>query len=335
MTTDTQPTTRWGILATGSIAATIADELDQVPGAQKVAVASRDAGRAAQFAAAHGVARSYGSYRELFADDEVDVVYVATPHAQHHGVATAALAAGKPLLIEKAFTCSLAAAEDLVATARAAGIFVMEAMWARFQPGLVRMKQLVDDGAIGEVRAVHADLGFRSEAPPTHRLLDPAQGGGALLDLGPYPVSFAQWLLGDSISWAVTGRLGPTGVDVEAGLLGAYPDERHAIISCSLTSNSPGQAAVVGTHGRVIVPPRLHHAAHVRLERNGRDPEIIDNTLAGRGYSHELEHVGRCLAAGVTESPVMPLADTIEVMRVLDQALEGLGAPHVDEGFGG
>lgn len=328
------PPTRWGIVATGAIAAQIAADLDHVPGARKVAVASRDLARARVFATEHGIERAYGSHAELFADDEVDVVYVATPHAHHHAVASEAIAAGKPLLVEKAFTCSAAATNDLVAQARAAGVFVMEAMWLRFQPGLVRLKQLVDSGAIGEIRAVHADLGFPSQAPATHRLLDPRQGGGALLDCGVYVVSFAQWLLGAATSIAVTGRLGPTGVDVEAGLLLGYPGERHAVLSCSLASASPGQAAVVGTEGRIIVPPRFHHPATIRLERLGHAPEVIDNPLTGHGYAHELEHVARCLAAGDRESSVMPLGDTVEVMRVLDHALQALGAPHVDAGFG-
>lgn len=321
----------WGILATGAIAATIADDLDHVPGARKVAVASRDLARAERFAAEHGIERGYGSYADLLADPQVQVVYVATPHAQHHAVTSAAVAAGKHVLVEKAFTCSLAAAEDLVTRIRGAGVFGMEAMWMRFQPAMHRAWQLVQDGAIGEVRGVQADLGFPSTVDPAHRLLDPAKGGGSLLDLGVYTVNFAQWFLGSAESVRAIGRIGQTGVDVEAGLLLGYPGDRHAVLSTSLTSASPGQAAVVGTTGRLIVPPRFHHPAQIRLERVGHDPEILENPLIGTGYSHELMHVGECIAHGRTESPVMPLDDTLGVLRVLDSALEQLGAPHVDE----
>ncbi len=324
---------RWGILATGAIAALIADDLDHVPGARKVAVASRDLERAKGFADRHGVERPYGSHQELLADPEVDVVYVATPHAQHHRVASQVVAAGKHVLVEKAFTCSLPAAEDLVSRIRGAGVFGMEAMWARFQPALARARELVADGAIGEVRAVQADLGFPSAASASHRLLDPAQGGGALLDLGVYPVSFAQWFLGTAETVHTVGRFGPTGVDVEAALLLGYPGDRHAVISCSLTSASPGQAAVVGTAGRIVVPPRFHHPPVVRLERLGHEPEVFDNPLIGAGYSFELMHVAECIAHGRTESPVISLDDTLAVMRVLDSALDQIGAPHVDEGF--
>ncbi len=325
---------RWGILATGSIAATVAGDLGLLDGAVRHAVASRDATRAAAFAAEHGFEHSYGSYAEMLADPDIDVVYVATPHAQHHEVVAQALAASVPCLVEKAFSCSSQAADDLIQKARVAGVFMMEAMWNRFQPGMAEARRLVADGAIGEIRAVHADLGFVADVPRSHRLLNPATGGGALLDLGVYLASFAQWFLGAPSDVQVTGRIGPTGVDIEAGLLLGYRGDAHAVLSCSLASASPGQAAVVGTTGRVIVPPRFHHPPRVIVERTGHDPLVIDNPLIGRGYTHELAHVGECLAAGLTESPVMPLDDTAAVMSVLTRALDLLGVPHVDAGFG-
>lgn len=325
--------TRWGILATGAIASTIADDLDHVPGARKVAVASRDQAKAQVFADQHGIERAYGSHDELLADPEIDVVYVATPHGQHHKVASKVIAAGKAALIEKAFTVSAASTADLIRQAREREVFVMEAMWARFQPALVQVRQWVDDGLIGEVRSVHADLGFRSEAPPTHRLLDPKLGGGALLDVGVYTCNLIQWMLGAPTSVTATGRIGPTGVDVEAGVLLGFEGGRHATMSCSLASATPGQASIVGTLGRIIIPPRLHHPPFVRLEVVGHEPVVVENHLLGKGYAHELIHVGECLGKGLTESPVMPLADTQAVMSVLDAALEQLGAPHVDDGF--
>ncbi|MFV0457833.1 MAG: Gfo/Idh/MocA family protein [Actinomycetales bacterium] len=335
------PTTRWGILATGAIAATIAADLDKVPGAVKAAVASRDQARAQAFADQHGFARAYGSYDQLLADPDIDVVYVATPHGQHHAVASQVLAAGKPALIEKSFTCSAAATEDLVRQAEAAGVFCMEAMWLRFQPALAAAREVVRSGAIGTVRAVQADLGFPAQVPASHRLLDPAKGGGALLDLGVYVVHIAQWFLGTASSVTTVGTLGPTGVDVEAGLLLGYPQGEHAVLSCSLTSASPGQAVIVGTSGRIVIPPRFHHPGELRVEllpgagRGEPSVEVVANPLRGAGYAHELEHVGECLAQGLTQSPVLPLSDTVDVMRVLDAALEELGAPHVDEGFAG
>jgi predicted dehydrogenase len=325
--------TRWGVLATGSIAATVVDDLALVEGAERLAVASRDLGRAEAFAAEHGVERAYGSYEELLADPDVDVVYVATPHAQHHLVTSQVLAAGKPALVEKAFTCSLAAATDLVEQARSAGLFVMEAMWTRLQPGIVRLRELVADGAIGEVRSVTADLGFVQPFDPSHRLYDPARGGGALLDLGVYPVSFAQMLLGTPTRVQATGLLNELGTDSESALLLSYENGEHALLSCSLLGDTPGRATVVGTKGRITLEPRFHHTTRIVLERSGHDPEPVPNELQGRGYTHQMAHVAQCLADGLTESPAMPLDDTLTVMGVLDDALELLGAPHADEGF--
>ena len=325
--------TRWGVLATGKIAATVVDDLALVEGAERLAVASRDLGRAEAFADEHGVERAYGSYEELLADPDVDVVYVATPHAQHHLVTSQVLAAGKPALVEKAFTCSLAAAEDLVQQARTAGLFVMEAMWTRLQPGIIRLRELVADGAIGEIRTVTADLGFVQPFDPSHRLFDPAQGGGSLLDLGVYPVSFAQMLMGTPSRVQATGLLNELGTDSEAGLLLSYENGGHALLSCSLLGDTPGRATVVGTRGRITLEPRFHHTTRIVLERTRHDAEEVPAELLGRGYTHQMAHVAQCLADGLTQSPAMPLEDTLAVMGILDDALELLGAPHVDEGF--
>ena len=326
-------TTRWGFVATGSIAATLADELAQVEGAVPFAVASRSVARARAFAETHGFERAYGSYDELLADTGVDVVYVATPHAQHHAVARRALEGGKPVLVEKAFTVSLAAARDLVALARSRELFCMEAMWMRFLPVMGRLRSLVADGAIGQVRSLRADLGFVREFRGDDRLWDPSQGGGALLDLGVYPVSFAQMLLGTPSSVSVAGALGRGGVDTDAGLLLGWPGGEVAQLTCSITSEVEGSAQVVGTAGRIDVTPRFHHPPRLVVHRDSREPLVVEAAPVGRGYTHQLVAVAEALAAGRTESDVMPLDDTLAVMAVLDQALESLGAAAVDEGF--
>lgn len=325
--------TRWGFLATGRIAHTVARDLALVEGAVPLAVGSRSQHRAEAFAAEHGFGRAYGSYADLLADEDVDAVYVATPHGQHHLVAAAALEAGKAVLVEKAFTVSHAAATDLVSRAHSRGLFLMEAMWTRFLPVIMQLRHLVADGAVGQVRMVDADLGFRLEVDPADRLWAPALGGGALLDLGVYPVSFAHMLLGPPSSVAVTGALGPTGVDADAGLLLGWPDGAHARVGCSLTSHVEGRATVTGTGGRIEVPSPFHHPPHLVLHRPGRDAEVVQAPPVGRGYSHQLAEVQRCLAEGLTESPGMPLGDTLAVMLTLETALDALGAVHVDEGF--
>lgn len=329
------PTVRWGFIATGWISGDAARDLGNAPGAVRHAVASRSLDRARAFAAEHGFARAYGAYGDLLADPDVDAVYVATPHAQHWAVAAQAIAAGKPVLVEKAFTCGHGAAMDLVGRARASGVFVMEAMWNRFQPGVAELHRSVSAGEIGEVRAVHADLGYVNERTDLPRLVDPANGGGAILDVGVYPVSLAQWFLGTPDRVAATGLIGPTGVDVEAGLVLGYPGGAHATASCSFTSDSPGQATIVGTDGHAVIEPRMHHPSRIRIHRRGAEPEVIENPLGGHGLWHEFAHVGWCLAEGLAESPVMPLDDTLGVMATLDAACDQVGTPHVDEGFPG
>jgi predicted dehydrogenase len=201
----------------------------------------------------------------------------------------------------------------------------MEAMWTRFAPLIVRMWELIADGAIGDVRAVHADLGVVRSPDPADRLWDPAQGGGALLDLGVYPVAFAQQLLGTPDSVQVRGTVGPTGVEQDAALLLGYDDGRWALLDCSLRMPLAGAASVIGTAGRIDVLPRFHHPTEAVLHRVGADPEPFSAPLVGGGYSHELVEVRNCLAVGLTESEIMPLDDTLAVMGVLETALHELG----------
>jgi predicted dehydrogenase len=309
---------RWGIVGPGRIAASVVPDFAFVEQAELVAVASRSADRAESFAAKHGIARAHGSYAEIVADDSVDALYIATPHPQHHAIALAAIAAGKAVLVEKTFTATVAGAEEVVAAARAAGVFAMEAMWTRFQPAIVTMRELIADGAIGEPRQVQADLGTNRPFDPTDRMYDPAQGGGAMLDLGVYVVSFAQHVLGTPDRLEVTGALAETGVDVEAGVLLGYADGRAASLLMTLRHHTPGTARVFGTKGWIEVPPRFHHPDRVVLHRTDAEPEEFVRPAAGAGYSHELTEVTQCVLAGRTESAIMPLDDTVAVQGLLN-----------------
>lgn len=322
---------RWGVVGPGRIAENVMPDFVHVPGARAVAVASRSAERAAAFAQRHGLERAHGSYADVLADPEVDVLYVATPHPQHHAVALAALDAGKALLVEKAFTATTEGAREVVERARERGVFVMEAMWTRFQPAIVAARRLVDEGAIGEVRQVQADLGVDRPYDPQHRLFDPAQGGGAMLDLGVYPVSFAKYFLGVPDRVDVTGSLAPTGVDWEIGMLLGYADGRAATVLGSLRHATPGAARIFGTEGWIEVPPRFHHPKRIVLHRKGRDPEEFVRPPLGDGYSHELIEVTEGLREGRTESSVMPLDDTLAVQRILNGACEALGIHHSED----
>jgi predicted dehydrogenase len=322
---------RWGIVGPGRIAEKVTGDFGFVDGAAPVAVASRSAARAEEFARRHGLARAYGSYAEILADPEVDVLYVATPHAQHHALALAALRAGKALLVEKSFTATTAGAAEVVDLARETGIFVMEAMWTRFQPAVVALRELVADGAIGEVRSVQADLGVARDYEPTDRLFDLALGGGALLDLGVYVVSFAQMLLGTPERVVAAGSLFPSGADAEASLLLDHGDGRTATLTTSLRQALPGQARVFGTAGWIDVLPRFHHPQTIVLHRAGAEPETITRQPLGGGYAHELVEVTACLRTGRPESAVMPLADTLAVQSVLGEAADQLGVRHAED----
>ena len=321
---------RWGIVGPGRIAEKVVEDFAVVDGARAVAVASRSLDRARDFAGRHGVDRAYGSYGEILADADVDVLYVATPHAQHAAIALAAVQAGKALLVEKAFTATSAGAAEVVELARSRGVFVMEAMWTRFQPAIVRMRELIADGAIGEVRSVQADLGVHRPFSPEDRLFALELGGGALLDLGVYVVSFAQMLLGTPDTVTAAGSRFPTEVDAEAALLLGWADGRSATLLTSLRNALPGQARVHGTEGWIDVLPRFHHPETIVLHRGDDEPETITRPALGGGYAHELIEVTQCLRAGSTESAVMPLADTLVVQDVLQVAAEQLGVHHAE-----
>jgi predicted dehydrogenase len=322
---------RWGIVGPGRIAENVVRDFPVVDGARVVAVASRSADRARDFADRHGLPTAHGSYPDVLADPDVDVLYIATPHPQHHALALGALRSGKAVLVEKAFTATTAGAREVADLSRSTGVFAMEAMWTRFQPAVVRLRELIADGAIGEVRSVQADLGIQRDFDPADRLFAPELGGGALLDLGVYVVSFAQMLLGTPDSVAAVGSRFPTGVDAEASLLLGYADGRSATLATSLRNALPGQARVFGTTGWIDVPPRFHHPQTIVLHRAGAEPETITRPQLGSGYAHELIEVTECLRAGRTESAVMPLADTLAVQHVLEQAATQLGVHHWED----
>ena len=316
---------RWGIAGPGRIAHVVAPDFAHVPGAELVAVGSRSPQRAEAFAREHGVARAHGSYGALIADPDVDVVYVATPHPQHHAIALAAIRAGKAVLVEKAFTATRAGAEEIAAEARGRGVFAMEAMWTRFLPAVVRARDLIADGAIGPVAAVQADLGIVREFDGSDRMFAAALGGGALLDLGVYVVSLAQMVLGTPQRVHAVGTHEVNGVEASAALLLAWDDGRAATLVTSLHSPMPAAAWIFGADGFIELPPRFHHPSRVVLHRAGRAPEEIVLPPTGTGYTHELVEVTERIRAGATESAVMPLEDTVAVMGILEDAAGQLG----------
>ncbi|MGN9762132.1 Gfo/Idh/MocA family protein [Streptomyces sp. SD31] len=325
---------RWGILATGGIAATFAADLVDMPDAEVVAVASRTQASADAFAERFGIPRAYGDWDALAQDGDIDVVYVATPHSAHRAAAGLCLEAGHNVLCEKAFTLNAREAGELVALARARGSFLMEAMWMYCNPLVRRLKALVDDGAVGEVRHVQADFGLAGPFPPSHRLRDPAQGGGALLDLGVYPVSFAQLLLGEPSDVTARAMLSAEGVDLQTGALLSWDSGALASVHCSIVGGTATSASVTGSGGRIDVPNGFFFPDRFVLHRDGRDPEefMADPADGPRGsLRHEAAEVMRALRAGETESPLVPLDGTLAVMRTLDAVRDRIGVRYPGE----
>ncbi|MFN8098846.1 MAG: Gfo/Idh/MocA family oxidoreductase [Dermatophilaceae bacterium] len=313
---------RWGIAGPGRMAAAMVAAFPEVTNGELAAVGSRSLERAQTFADEHGIPRAHGSYADLVADPDIDAIYIATPHPQHTDIALAAIAAGKPILVEKAFSATVADTERIVEAARAAGVFAMEAMWTRFTPGVVRARELIAEGAIGELRGVQGDLTAFRAFDAADRLFDPALGGGAVLDLGVYVLSFAQHFLGAPDVVHAVGGTFPTGVEGEFGVLLGYHDGRSATLSGGFTAYGPGRMMLLGTTGWIDVHPRFHRAPALTVWR-GKTPEEL--TFPG-GYQHEVIHVGECLAAGLTESPVMPLDDTLAVQRLMAEVLDQVRA---------
>ncbi|MEW2622710.1 Gfo/Idh/MocA family oxidoreductase [Streptomyces sp. NPDC048106] len=314
----TESPLRWGILGTGWIAQRFTEDLLLLPGHTVSAVGSRERRTAETFARQYGVERAWDSYERLVADDEVDVVYVATPHTYHLAHATLALEAGRAVLVEKPFTGNAADARRLVELARARNLFAMEAMWTRFNPLIGRLRELVADGAIGDVTAVQADFGTSSPYDPAHRLWSPELGGGALLDLGVYPLYFAWMLLGAPASVQATAAVAPSGVDANTGMLLGYDSGAVALLHCALTSQSSWTAMVTGTKGRIEVPSPFFAPHTLVLHRAGEEPETFRADLRGNGYVYQAEEVARCLRAGERESPLMPLDETLAIHGTLD-----------------
>jgi predicted dehydrogenase len=310
---------RWGIVGTGGIAAAMADTLLHMTGAVATSVTSRSPDRAQRFAAAHGIPHVFPSTASLAASGEVDVVYVASNNHLHAPDVLACLAAGIPVLCEKPFALDAAEAEGMVAEARRRGVFLMEAMWMRFQPAWERLTRLLDSGVVGPLRYVSADFGFPADPDPTRRWFDPEQGGGALLDVGVYPVTFACLLAGEPQDVVAVEVPAGTGVDGQVGMVMRHPDGVLSVLGCSFFADTALEAVVAGPTGRIHLDAPFHHTA--RLTRRVRQEVVGEEDVgyAGSGYRFEVEEVHRCLREGRTESRVHPLDDTLMVMRTLDR----------------
>jgi predicted dehydrogenase len=312
---------RWGVIGTGGIASTFAADLATSGAGEVVAVGSRAAESARRFAERFGVARAHPCYESLVDDDGVDCVYVATPHPLHHANARLALEHGKPALVEKAFTMTADEARDLVALARAKRLFLMEAMWTRCLPHVRALRELVGRGALGELVAVYADHGQWFELDASSRLFDPALGGGALLDLGVYPVSFASMLLGPPRRVAAVVDEAFTGVDGQVSMAFSYDSGAQALLTCTSRAVTATRASVVGVDGRIEVEGDFYAPTSFTVVPRSGVPSTHRFETSGRGLHYEAAEVARCLASGEVESPLMPLDESVQIMETMERVL--------------
>ena len=318
MSTNAYSPLRWGILGAGSIARRFSSDVKSLADHKLTSVGSRDQAKADAFANEFDIPNRHDSYEALVADPEVDVVYVATPHTFHREHALLALRAGKPVLCEKPFTINAAEAEDVVREARERGLFLMEGMWTRCFPVMHRLRELAKSGAIGEPRLLQADFGFRAGVNPEGRLFNLALGGGGLMDVGIYPVSLASMLFGTPDRSTALANLGTTGVDEEMAILLGYPGGQLATLSTAVRLNTPQAATLLGTEGTIVVSSPWWCPSKLVVSRSGQAPATEEFPFTGGGFQFEAAHVADCLRAGKTESDIIPLDETLSILRTLD-----------------
>ncbi|TKV27483.1 Gfo/Idh/MocA family oxidoreductase [Arthrobacter sp. NamB2] len=322
---------RWGVVATGSIAARVVHDLALLDDAVLQAVSSRTEASARAFGLRFGFASAYfdgeGStgYERLLADPAVDVVYIATPHAQHHAVALAALAAGKHVLCEKPLAMDAGQAAELAVLAAERGLFLMEAVWTRFLPSFRRASTILRSGEIGQPRWLQADLGFAPPFDPASRTWDPAAGGGALLNLAVYPLTWALAALGKPSSVSAQGLLTPEGIDLQNALTLSYSSGAHAQLTTSIGAHCPSVVTISGTDGWLRSSGPLFNPGELVIQPRQGTLRTERFEVFGNGFSYELREVTRCLQEGLTESPFMTPSESVRMMELLDEARRQMG----------
>jgi predicted dehydrogenase len=330
-------TLKWGVIATGGIARSVSEDLSLLADAELYAVSSRGQATADSFAATYGFAQAYGDddgvhgYQRLLADDAVDVVYAATPHAQHHQIVLAALNAGKHVLCEKAFTINAREASELIDVARQRNLFLMEAVWSRFLPGMQRVFEIASSGELGEVHWVMADLGFPAPNSPSSRIWARQDGGGALLDLTVYPLLWALGTLGFPQTVSATGLVNDDGVDAQNAITLGYHHGAQAQLTSSLLAHGPRTATVAGSLGYLQSIGSINNPRELVIGIGREEPRREEFDVVGRGYTYELREVTRCIQQGLSESPVMPLEDSLNTMRIFDGVRAQLGVSYPND----
>ncbi|HDH26795.1 MAG TPA: Gfo/Idh/MocA family oxidoreductase [Actinobacteria bacterium] len=322
---DAMKNVRWGIMGAGRIASALVEAVRQVPGGEVVTIGSSSRERAEAFADLHDIPGRHATHEDVARDPNVDIVYVATTNDLHHANTLAALERSKPVLCEKPFALNHRQAKEMVAAARERNVFLMEAMWMRFQPAISRLEAIVRSGRLGEIHSIQANFGFLAGPHPSGRLFDRSLGGGTVMDLGVYVVTFATMLLGAPDRIIATAEMSDEGIDEQAGIVLHHRNGGLSTLSTSFVADSNMEAFVSGSDGHVRVHAPFHHSPTLSIERRGTVVETIDTSYQGSPYRFEVEEVHRCLLKGATESPRMSLDDTLMVMRTLDRIRDRIG----------
>lgn len=308
---------RWGILSTGTISNKVTTAFKEIPEMQVTAVGSRTLSSADAFGDKFEIPNRYGSYEGLVADPDVDAIYIGTPHPFHKENSLLCLNAGKAVLCEKPFTINAGEAEEVIATARSKELFLMEAMWVRFLPQMVKLRELLAEEVIGDLVMLQADIGFNAAFNPESRLYDPQLGGGALLDIGVYVVSLAHMLFGPPESISAVCQKAPTDVDSSNAMLLQHKDGRMSLLASTICMNGPRSTVITGTKGNIRILG--WNSGTLAVQVNGQPEEIIEVETPLNGYGYQALEVNRCLREGQTESEIMTLDETLAIMTTMDQ----------------
>ena len=325
-------TVKWGIIGAGQISAKFAKALNSLDHTELTAIASRDLNKAIDFAGRFHVKKMYGSYEEMIKDPEIDVIYIGTPHTQHKEHAELCMKNGKAVLCEKPFTINYSEAMELIDLAKSNNVFLMEAMWTKFLPTTRIVKQWIENKIIGDIKYMNVTFGFRSEFDSQHRLFNPKLGGGALLDVGVYTISYAIYLMGkfpDKI--AGTAHIGQSGVDEMNVITLKYNDGMLADLSSAISVSTGNDAVIVGDRGRIVVPNFWTAESAEAYDANDKLVDSFFHPFTSNGYVYEAEEVNRCIMEGKKQSDIIPWKDTLEIMKIMDELRTDWGLTYPSE----
>jgi predicted dehydrogenase len=314
----------WGILGPGGIAQAFAKDLTFIEGHTIGAVGSRSIANAEKFANTFG-GTAYGSYEELVADSSIDAIYVATPHPAHHDNVILALNAGKPVLCEKPFSVNAKQAQAMVDAAAKNKVALMEAMWARFLPHYAKVREIVASGVLGPILSIHADHGQRLADRGIARLVDPQLAGGALLDLGIYPISFAHMILGNPTSITSKAVMTDRGVDAQTSMIFSYDNGAQAVLTTTMIEQTPCRAVVAGLHGWLEIDRTFYNPASMRVILNDGSVTEYPSAYTGHGLREQAESFKHIVQSGAVESKVLTWKDTVDIMKSMDTVRSQIG----------